>query len=61
MKEKGVEIKPYIQDTWSVIIWNIISILAPILLLWLAFGLLMRRMGGGMAAGGGAGEADTVA
>ncbi|MDY3825808.1 MAG: ATP-dependent zinc metalloprotease FtsH [Lachnospiraceae bacterium] len=47
MKEKGVEIKPYIQDTWSVIIWNIISILAPILLLWLAFGLLMRRMGGG--------------
>ena len=33
MKEKGVEIKPYIQDTWSVIIWNIISILAPILLL----------------------------
>ena len=47
MKEKGVEIKPYIQDTWSMIIWNIISILAPILLLWLAFGLLMRRMGGG--------------
>lgn len=42
-----MEIKPYIQDTWSVIIWNIISILAPILLLWLAFGLLMRRMGGG--------------
>ena len=27
MKEKGVEIKPYIQDTWSMIIWNIISIL----------------------------------
>ena len=47
MKEKGVEIKPYIQDTWSMVIWNIISILAPILLLWLAFGLLMRRMGGG--------------
>ncbi len=46
MIEKDVEIIPYVQDTWSGILWNILSILLPILLLWAVFGVLMRRMGG---------------
>ncbi|MCC8138923.1 MAG: ATP-dependent zinc metalloprotease FtsH [Lachnospiraceae bacterium] len=46
MVEKGVEIIPYVQDTWSGVLWNILSILLPIVLLWVVFGVLMRRMGG---------------
>ncbi|MCD8097164.1 MAG: ATP-dependent zinc metalloprotease FtsH, partial [Lachnospiraceae bacterium] len=35
-----------VQDTWSGVLWNILSILLPIVLLWVVFGVLMRRMDG---------------
>lgn len=47
LKEKKVEIVPYIPDTTSGLIYEIASILLPILLIWVAFGFIMRRMGGG--------------
>lgn len=47
LKEKGVEIKPYIQDTLSALIWEVVWALAPILLMFAVFGMFMRRMGGG--------------
>ena len=47
LKEKGVEIKPYIQDTLSTLIWEVVWALAPILLMFAIFGMFMRRMGGG--------------
>lgn len=47
LKEKGVEIVPYIQDTLSNMIWQVAWSLLPLLLIWVAFGYLMRRMGGG--------------
>ncbi|MEZ3502820.1 MAG: ATP-dependent zinc metalloprotease FtsH [Lachnospiraceae bacterium] len=47
MKEKGIEINPYIPDTTSGWIYEIASILLPILLIWLVFGFVIRRMGGG--------------
>ena len=47
LKEKGVEITPYIQDTISALVWQVVWSLLPLLLIWVAFGYLMRRMGGG--------------
>ncbi len=47
MKAKGIEINPYIPDTTSGWIYEIASILLPILLIWLVFGFVIRRMGGG--------------
>ena len=47
LKEKGVEINGVIPDNTSTWIYNILSFLIPILLLWGALGFLMRRMGGG--------------
>ncbi len=47
LKEKGVEITPYIQDTFSTLVWQVVWSLLPLLLIWVAFGYLMRRMGGG--------------
>lgn len=47
LKEKKVEITPYIQDTFSTLVWQVVWSLLPLLLIWVAFGYLMRRMGGG--------------
>ena len=47
LKEKGVEITPYIQDTISTLVWQVVWSLLPLLLIWVAFGYMMRRMGGG--------------
>ena len=47
LKEKKVEITPYIQDTFSTLVWQVVWSLLPLLLVWVAFGYLMRRMGGG--------------
>lgn len=48
LKEKDIEITPYIQDTFSALVWQVVWSLLPLLLIWVAFGYLMRRMGGGM-------------
>ena len=57
LKEKGVEITPYIQDTISTLVWQVVWSLLPLLLIWVAFGYLMRRMGGGCMMGVGKSKA----
>ena len=48
MREKNVEIQPYIQnDAMISIALNILSIVVPMILLWVQFSGFMRRMGGG--------------
>ena len=48
MREKNVEIQPYIQnDAMISIALNILSIVIPMILLWVLFNGFMRRMGGG--------------
>ena len=49
MREKNVEIQPYIQnDAMISIALNILSIVVPMILLWVLFSGFMRRMGGGV-------------
>jgi len=48
LKEKNIEIVSYIPDTTSRLITEMfVSILLPVLLIWLVFSFAMRRMGGG--------------
>ncbi|WP_341443231.1 ATP-dependent zinc metalloprotease FtsH [Eubacterium oxidoreducens] len=47
LKEHDVTIRGTIPDTRSTIIYNILSILIPIALIWILLGFAMRRMGGG--------------
>lgn len=47
LKEKGVEIYGAIPDNTSTWIYSILSYLIPLVLLWIVFGIVMRRMGGG--------------
>ena len=48
MREKNVEIQPYIQNDGLIsIALNILSIVVPMILLWVLFSGFMRRMGGG--------------
>lgn len=51
LKEHNVKYYPYIPDDSATWIYNILSIVLPILLLWGVMGLLMRKMGGGMGMG----------
>ncbi len=43
----GIEFEQVIPDTTSTWVWNIASILLPILLVWVVFSYVMRKMGGG--------------
>lgn len=47
LKEAGVEIKGEIPDNTAGWIYNIVSFLLPIVILWVLLGFLMKRMGGG--------------
>ncbi len=47
LKEAGVEIKGEIPDNTAGWIYNIVSFLLPLVILWVLFGFLMKRMGGG--------------
>ncbi len=47
LKEKGVEIFGYIPDNTSTWIYNILSFVIPLALVWILLAFLMRRMGGG--------------
>ena len=51
LKEHEVEYYPYIPDDSATWIYNILSIVLPILLLWAVMGFLMRKMGSGMGMG----------
>ena len=47
LKEAGVTIKGEIPDNTAGWIYNIVSFLLPLVILWVLMGFLMRRMGGG--------------
>ena len=47
LKEAGVDIKGEIPDNTAGWIYNIVSFLLPIVILWGLMGFLMKRMGGG--------------
>ena len=47
LKEKNVEIFGYIPDNTSTWIYNILSFVIPLALVWILMAFLMRRMGGG--------------
>ncbi len=47
LKEAGVEIRGEIPDNTAGWIYNIVSFLLPIVILWALLGFLMKRMGGG--------------
>lgn len=46
LKSHGVEIDGEISDSTSVVIYNILSMVIPLVLLWILFSFLMRKMGG---------------
>ncbi len=47
LKKHGVEIYGYIPDNTSTWIYNILSFIIPLALVWVLLAFLMRRMGGG--------------
>ncbi len=47
LKEHGVDIDGTIADSTSTIIYTILSYVLPILLIWILFGFMMKRGGGG--------------
>ena len=57
LKEKGIEISRVIPDNTSTWIYNILSFILPLALIWMLMGVLMKRMGGGMGMGVGKSKA----
>ncbi len=47
LKEHNVEIYGYIPDNTSTWVYNILSFVLPLVLLWVLLGFIMKRMGGG--------------
>ena len=47
LKAHNVEIDGEIADSTAVIIYNVLSFVIPIVLLWILMSFLMKRMGGG--------------
>lgn len=47
LREHGVEVYGYIPDNTSTWIYNILSFVLPLVILWVLLGFLMKRMGGG--------------
>ena len=47
LKEHKVDIEGTIADSTAAIIYNILSFILPLVLLWIVLGFLMKRMGGG--------------
>ncbi len=58
LKEHDVEISVATTDTASNFFWNIVSFILPIIILWLLFAFLMRRMGGSGSMGLGVGKSN---
>lgn len=48
LKEHNVEVDGYIPNNTSTLIFNILSIVLPLILLWILFGVIIRKAGGGM-------------
>ena len=51
LKKHNVEIKRSNSDSTQTLIYNILSLVVPLALIWLVFGFIMRKMGGGGAMG----------
>ena len=47
LKEEGVEISRAIPDNTSTWLYNILSMILPLVLFWVLMGFVMKRMGGG--------------
>ncbi len=47
LKEHGVEIKGTLSSSTATLVCEILSLVIPLAILWIVFGILMRRMGGG--------------
>ncbi len=47
LKEKDVDIRSTIPDNTSTWVYNILSFVIPLVLVWILLGFLMKRMGGG--------------
>ena len=47
LKEKGIEMSRTIPDNTSTWLLNILSIVLPLVLIWIVMGAVMKRMGGG--------------
>ena len=47
MKEHDVDIDGTISDSTAMIIYNVLSFVIPLVILWILLGFLMKRMGGG--------------
>ena len=47
LKDHGVDIDGTIPDSTAAIAYNILSLIIPMVVLWLLLGLLMKKMGGG--------------
>lgn len=47
LKEHGVEMKGTIADSTSVIVYNILSFVIPLVIFWILISFLMKKMGGG--------------
>lgn len=47
LKEKNIDIKATIPDNTSTWVYNILSFVIPLLLVWILLGFLMKHMGGG--------------
>ncbi len=56
LRDAGVEYSTPISDMRQMILNLIINLLLPVALIWLAFGLVMRKMGGGGMMGMGVGK-----
>ena len=47
LKEKDIDIRATIPDNTSTWVYNILSVVIPLVLVWILLGFLMKRMGGG--------------
>ena len=47
LEEHNVEVSGTIPDTTSSLLYNILSFVIPLVIVWIVLGFLMRRMGGG--------------
>ena len=47
LKEKNIDIRATIPDNTSTWVYNILSFVIPLVLVWILLGFLMKRMGGG--------------
>ncbi|MBR1391322.1 MAG: ATP-dependent zinc metalloprotease FtsH [Lachnospiraceae bacterium] len=48
LKNHDVDVDGEIPSSTSAIVWNLLSIILPLALIWVVFGIILRRSGGGL-------------